>query len=420
MNLSSSITGGNNIRLIPKALLRAERSETKASATDKPDLGLTEKDKENKRLIESEIDPNQCHAHLDYLTISSTVQQEVLESFMGYVTDCNYTVATDTPWRIGGTFFHKNRFDGKFGISGGFTQDPETGLVNIMVRIPGKFWESRTVPGQKSFCLGLLSAYRARCHRFDVAVDDYSLKRIPLKEMRKAWVEGNHYHFREWEQRISGTRPDNEERTDYLGSRESDKVVRIYPHKFEDRENKSLLIAHRWETEYKGDLAHQNFVAFATSGGDLKTMLLADEMTSDDFDINSVLDEQDIELQQTLAAIAVGAVDFRDRSVRKDRKKASTAETERLPFFQEFIDAIGGWIKARRKTVDRSLEKTVNFFNRQVASSLSAIRQGLGRVGFLDFIDGLCREGDKRFSGHHKRLVRDIQSNPQLMMVRVT
>jgi hypothetical protein len=142
-------------------------------------------------------------------------------------------------------------------------------------------------------------------------------------------------------------------------------------------------------------------------------------MSGDDIDMDTAITAWDCELQQVLGAMAVGAVDFRDRTVRKDRKKACTSETERLPWFAQFVESIGGWIKAKKRAVDRSLERTVNFLTRQVSGTLSACKQALGRIGFLEFVDGLCREGDKKVSGRHKRLIRDIQASPHLIQMRI-
>lgn len=387
-NLSPIITGDSNTQLIPANLVSPlERSETKGGD----------------RLSD-------FHCHLDYLTVSAYLPPDRLDDFLNYVSDCNYTFEPDKPWFIGGNQYHVNRFDGRLNVSGGYSEDIETGMIEVMVRIPGAFWENKTVPEQHSFCQGLYHAYSVKCHRLDLAVDDYTLERIPLLEMRKAWEDGNHFHFQSWNVAGGGKSVKEQEFTHYLGSRLSDKMVRVYRHKFE---NKSECL--RWETEYKKERAQTLFVSFCTLENDMRSRL----MSGEDVDIEAIKSEWDCELQQVLGAMAVGAVDFRDRSKRKDRSKACASETERLPWFAHFVESIGGWVKARKRTVDRSVERTVDWLYRQVSGTLSAAKQALGRVGFLSLVDNVCIEGDKKLGGRHKRLIRDIQSNPHLIQRRI-
>lgn len=386
LNLSPIITGGSNTRLIPaNSISTLERSETKGGDS-----------------------PSDLHCHLDYLAVKCEFPESKLPDFLNYVTNCNHTEELGKPFLIGGNYYHDNRFEGTLGVVGGYSTDEESRLVTAVVRFSGQFWESKTVFESYTFCVGLRNSYSATCLRFDAAVDDYTLERIPLAEMREAWEKGNHFYFQKWTSITSGKTVQDQESTHYLGSRESDKVVRVYRHHFEDKSE-----CDRWETEYKGELAQRYFESFCSLGYDLKDAILSDE----NVDIEALKTEWDCELQRTLGTIAVGAVDFRDRSTRKDRSKACASETERLSWFAKFVESIGGWVKARKRGVNRCLEKTKRFLYRQASGTLSAMRDGMGVTMFRLWIDDLCARGKEKRSPYQERLVKDIQDFPDLMRI---
>ncbi len=106
--------------------------------------------------------------------------------------------------------------------------------------------------------------------------------------------------------------------------------VSIYNHK-----NQSL----RLETQFRDKYAQVAFEAVAT--------LKRDDETDEEWTRI---------IQKTIGGIAVGAIDFRDRSKLKNQSKASKSKTQRFTWWQDFIDQIGAVQMIRIPTTKPNLE----------------------------------------------------------------
>ncbi len=119
--------------------------------------------------------------------------------------------------------------------------------------------------------------------------------------MVKAYQEGNHFGFQEYQQY---------QNTHYFGSRnKSRKLVRVY-------QRSDCL---RYEAQFRYHHAKSVFREIAHLGLTRRN----DENWSR-------------EIQKTLGNLAIGAIDFRDKS----KGSTSKARTKRLPFWQKFINKV--------------------------------------------------------------------------------
>lgn len=366
----------------------------------KPGLG-------NTRLIpEGDSGTKGIRCHLDYLRVRVTLSDvgrlhELLHGLFGKA----YVIGYGSGWSAGkGAVRFDHRITGDFDSFGGFsfevgdneTLDPASddmaGIpVKAMIDLPGTFWEKFDAKNQWLH-LVYLRAIGVECCRIDPAIDDYEYSLIPREEMRAATLDGNNMFFCIHNRYDSyNTRSKRHSITDYYGSRESGKMTRVYDHYFNENEK-----ALRLETEFKRKYAKEVFNG------------LADLEPGGKSDV-----EFDREFQAAVGRYAVGAVDFRDKSLRQDKNKASRKDCPRLPFWQEFVDKIGGSIRIKLEPVVKTVEKTIKWVFRSVAPTIAALHQALPSLDRMDLIASLVKSGSDRASDIHKLIKRIGQEDPE-------
>jgi hypothetical protein len=229
--------------------------------------------------------------------------------------------------------------------------------------------------------------YSPKCSRIDTSIDDYSFENIPLDEMLKAFKEGNYFDFRWYGEETTATSPDNSTTTHYFGGKGSKRLVRVYKHK-----NESL----RLETQFRGDYAQVAFEALAT---------LEREDETDE--------EWEKIIQKNIGGIAVGAIDFRDKSKLKNQNKACKSKTKRLPFWQDFIDKIGVThsIKLQPKQLDISQHQSMfDWLQKCVSKTLAIAFHTLGKERFISYILRLVEHGETKFSLQDEKRIEYLRS----------
>jgi hypothetical protein len=231
------------------------------------------------------------------------------------------------------------------GIIGGFNLNEATGTVDAMIDFSGKYFESKSIVDIWQIIRGLYHAYGCHGCRIDIAIDDVSYQKIPVNEMVKAYQDHNQFYFRSYDYRESDGKI-----THAFGSRRSDHYTRIYDHHGEYL---------RHETEFKGRLAKAIFETLANLEREWFHRL-SSKGSNHNFDGF---------LQKILGSIAVSAIDFRDKSVRQDRSKASCRETQRLDFYQQFIEAVGIELRVIRQSLiqdwlDNPISKTMSVIDK--------------------------------------------------------
>lgn len=369
-------------------------------------------------------------AHLDYLRVKiKTTPTEIYEVFS--LIDHKYlTVEMERPWQPGKNCPHyENRFYSPLGALGGFTVDTEENTAEIMIDFTGVYFSDMDNQDSWRLILGLGYRFKADCSRLDIAVDDESQKIIPRSEMRQAWLDENNFGFRNYKRVESGSNPRKMKTTDYYGSRHSGKMVRVYVHK-----GKYL----RLETEFKRKYARAIFALILSANKtfaedqeiqpakmNLETVtekfkqLVQDcpGLKAIDYSLSSVQDSTggfEIDLTKILAGLAVGAIDFRDKSRLKDKQNACQRDCPRLEFWEKFRQEIGLGIKIYLPQVESSIEKTVSWLKRQVSKTLTVIKEGLGGYKYQIFMKELLLIGEEKMTLKDSKLAQYIESKPEL------
>jgi hypothetical protein len=196
------------------------------------------------------------------------------------------------------------------------------------------------------------------CTRIDLAIDDSTFELIPFDKMVSACREKDYTGFRK-SKLIDGDLSSTQgfgERTLYLGSRLSTEMTRIYNHK-----NKFL----RLEKEYKGEKA---------------TLAVDKLLQSSDYK----------EFAQLVANLAIGSVHFLDRNNDDGSyEDHNVSRCKTLPWWQDFLELIGGSFKLSLERKKFSLQATKDWLSRQVSRTLLAARLAYGDKRFLKFIGAL-------------------------------
>ena len=385
---------------------------------------ITKKDGGGKtRLI-----PEPVKCHFDYLRISVSIETCKFYELLQYCDGKYIGVIPEKRWSAGGNAtYYDNSIVSPNGIRGGYTDNKETEKIDVMIEFSGQYFESITVEDTWRLCIGLKHSFNVKCNRLDIAIDDVTYTIIPVEQMIEACQQENNFSFRNYERYEKHVIGKDRKVTDYFGSRNSGKLVRIYDHDGD---------CHRFEAEFKKSYAVRVFDFFASIERPTYEVLPEEFDTSNimllvkdnfakligDKDIcanieklsiglHGCKDWWDIMLQRILASIAVTAIDFRDKSVRDDRQRASRKDTQRLNFYQEFMDKVGCEIKLKLPTVKRCMRKTVAWMQRSVSPSLSIVADGLGAENFYIWLLDLLSKGRKRQSNYHLKIIQLIKDN---------
>ena len=187
--------------------------------------------------------------------------------------------------------YYKNQIQFSKSYIVSYTYQEDTKNYDIHVSIRGTELSKLNIFQQQAL-VRKLASFKLYFTRLDVCIDDKTYKLIPLNHMINAYYKGNYCYFKKYY---------CYKNTHYFGSRASNKVMRIYP-------KKDFI---RLETEFRDKYANDIFY-------------IIKNLTT-------------IEFQAILAAIAVGVIDFRDKSKLKNPNKAYAGNTKRLPFWHNFI-----------------------------------------------------------------------------------
>lgn len=372
--------------------------------------------------------------HLDWLNIKSEMHISELEDYLAFFDHKYIGYEFDLPWSQGkGCPYYPNSIESPLGIRGGFSVDEDTGIAEVVLTIHGQYFEGKNVINQWRILRGLYHKYKAVCTRIDLSIDDPNYDTIPVNEMVEAYNKGDHFYFKKREDRTTYKAPGVVEETKYFGSRQSGKFIRIYDHDGE---------CLRYEGEFKKHYSRAFFELLATIEREFvqynlkdkeeyaKCMDAIDEWLSRLGKSKVIIDKEtlikclhgckgDFEklLQMIIGALAVGCIDFRNKSEAKDLSRACVRDTKRLKFWQDFIDIIGYSIKivpTRRKS---TIEKTTAWLQRQVSKTMALLRAGLGIHGYSKFMKELEVKGRERLKNRDNKLIAYIKDYPEVCRV---
>ena len=220
---------------------------------------------------------------------------------------------------------YQNRIVSNTGIVLGYTRKAKyTGkntryFYDIMIDFTGSYFADLSLLEQIELIYFLNSNWKLKCHRIDVAVDDYSRKLFPVGQIIRAYLEDNYYGFKDIDDDYLDIIDNLLVGTLGIGSRYSSLFIRIYT-------KRKYFV--RWEAEFKQKKAQKLFT----------TLFNLSKQKSND--ITFIKD-----VQKTLAHAALDGIDFRDKSSSNSPTNKSKSRTKRLPFWEVFREQIFSFIE---------------------------------------------------------------------------
>jgi hypothetical protein len=272
--------------------------------------------------------------HLDYLRVSSLDLTD--KSFCLLTTILFSKIDSqdiNKPWhpdpKMPNNKKYQNRIVSKTGIVLGYTKKAKYHGSNtrytydIMIDFTGAYFANLSLLEQIELICYLNSHWQLKCHRLDVAIDDYSRKLFPVGQMIAAFLRGDNFGFQVIDDSYFDIIDNLLVGTLGIGSRRSSLFIRIY--------TKHRLFV-RYEAELKQAKARSLFVK------------LANLRSPKHSDISLIKD-----IQKALVYAALDCIDFRDKSSIISPKNATKARTNRLPFWRDLRDSIFYMLKSWEK-----------------------------------------------------------------------
>ncbi len=378
----------SNTRLIPpNTTLTTANNSTEATA-NKP-LHQNNSAKETQGVF---------HNHLDWLTLSFTrLTEEKFNNLLQRTGRGLVALEKNKPWSSGERAkSYQNTITSPIGLKGAYSyyqaEISTDTFYDVTISLSGEYFAPLGAIEQWELCRNLDINYSASCSRIDTSVDDYSFENIPLNEMIEAYRQGDYFDLRDYHHETDEKDPNNPSTVHYFGGKGSKKLVRVYNHK-----NKSL----RLETQFRGEHAQVAFQAVANLKREFKT----------DEELSKVV-------QTTIGGIAVGAIDYRDKSKLKNQKKACKSKTKRLLFWQNFIDKVGAVhrIKVTKEKPDLTMyQGKFNWLEKVTSKTFAIIFNLLGEERFINYVLKLVRYGESRFTPSDKKQIEYLRGNLQYL-----
>jgi hypothetical protein len=268
--------------------------------------------------------------HLDYLRVSSSDLTD--RSFCLLRTSLFSKVdskETNQPWhphsKMPKNKKYQSRIVSKIGIVLGYTKRAKYKgkntryVYDIMIDFTGAYFANLSVLKVINDVHYLNSNWQLKCHRLDVAMDDYSRRLFPANQMIAAFLMGDNFGFQVIDDSYLDFVDNKLVGTLGIGSRYSELFIRIY--------SKHRLFV-RWETELKRQKAQRLFANLSNLGNNKGS----DELPIKDF-------------LKTLVDAAFDKLDFRDTSCSVCPKNATRARTFQLAFWSNFLAHVSSLIQ---------------------------------------------------------------------------
>lgn len=304
-------------------------------------------------------------SHLDYLTVTGNVVDKswvdgFLDKYFGTVLDWSVAV----PRWIGVKW--DESLTCPLGISVACRWVKELSVYAVRIAIPGKPLMNRSVGRVKEMCEELIAA-KFKATRFDWAIDDMS-RMLKIADVVDAVNARNYAGFNKYKYIESGTRTSSEiGSTVALGSRKSDRYVRIYDKQIESQGEIDSI---RYEVEYKNRLADYMLRLYALTDN---------------------LEMAHVELSK----IAVGNVKFLERdSEHIDR-------CEMLGWWRDFVIAVGGCVKVSLPRLQKMITEKKAWVETKVSSTIAVICNCLGFDETFKWLEYSVRKAEGRFTSRH-------------------
>ena len=248
--------------------------------------------------------------------------------------------------------------------------------IECLISLPSKSLTVGQLEVARTF--SYVRRFVSRVSRFDAFIDDYSKELGAMRElMAKARDDGNAVGFQSLDWRHHSKRKGEIETTLYLGNRESSHYYRIY--------DKGERV--RMEVELKD---HKAFQAF--------------EMWLDTFSHGMSETFENGDMVLTLSTIVLSHIDF------LDKKDKNLGRNERLDWWQSFLDKFNvSRVRFNRELPIPTLERTKEWIERQVETSLSMLKTAMGSFQYTEWMGKIMDEGAKRMGGVHRSLIQNYK-----------
>lgn len=268
----------------------------------------------------------------------------------------------DIPYSCGRKFHHGHRnYDNTFVLGyNWFSECSGEAVINISGTLLARLDMER----MHSF-MQVLYNIGARCTRIDIAIDDFTKSYFDYEKLESSVRAGNFLGAR---RESYSCKYDGDDGWLVTVGKRSNSVFRRFYNKSIDSEGK--IDSHRFEVEYKNDHSKTIFDTICT------------------LDLDAVL--------PFTFQLAAGAVDFIDRS-QADR----ASRCPRLVWWDNFIQILGGALRWSVPRVVRTLEKSINWVQKQVVSTLAVIRECRGFDWFEGWLSEIIEVGQTRFKSQH-------------------
>ncbi len=283
-------------------------------------------------------------------------------------------------------------------------------IHRLIIEINGGSLKRLTLRDVWRMCLGLNHVWGATCRRFDAYIDDYA-RRVDFWDVVRHCEAGEVNLVKTFSIFAKGDCGKRLIPTVYFGSRESEKYLRFY-----NAELKHGIKADRWELELKrrhAQEAFRRFCAFGDSAADITfndPTLCAKEkrlLGSDEVNFGA-------EIAPFLAGLVTGAVDF--TAVDPDNPDERYSRRERLPWWASLVEeSLKGndTIRLSPARTKPSLERSIQWFKKQVSCFLSCVREGWGRGYFYRWLDAQLKDGKLRFGNYHRAVVEALRCDAE-------
>jgi hypothetical protein len=208
-----------------------------------------------------------------------------------------------------------------------------------------------------SFVKTLHSTFEFSATRTDLCFDDFK-KIMRPHEVAEEAAKGNFTGFKRWEpkqaRRVSGEYLSDGVGFGLRGKNGSGRYLRCYD---KELESEGEIDAIRWEVEFTKDRAKCVFITLAKS----KNMQ---------------------EFVGSIAALIGGSIDF------VDRKGAHLDRMNRLDWWQGILELLGR-VTVRSKTPAKTIESSIQWVEKSVASTLLKLEKAIGERPFKRWMDRL-------------------------------
>jgi hypothetical protein len=294
-------------------------------------------------------------------------------------------------------WFGRNWGSSGFAVGGCrlYWDNTESGDVSrLIVEINGGSLKRLSLRDIWRMCLGLNFAWKASCRRFDVYIDDYA-RRVGFWDVVRHCEAGEVALVRSFSIFAKGDCGKQLIPTVYFGSRESEKYMRFY-----NAELKHGIKADRWELELKRRHALDAFHRFCAFGNSCDELLGAEQLTFEE------------QIAPFLSGLVTGAVDF--VALNPENSEQRYSRRERLPWWASLVEeSLKGndTIRLSPQRTEPSLERSIQWFKKQVACFLSCVREGWGRAYFYQWLDAQLKDGKLRFGNYHRAVVDALRSD---------